>query len=83
MENDLNTNLKRMLHRCAFLQMAIREGLPPIGIAVQARHLQTILDELIPQLDTAQDQIIAMNAIDEATENGLMYFLGVTDADTD
>jgi len=80
---DLNTNLERMLHRCAFLQMAIREGLPPIGIAVQAKSLQNILDELIPQLnETASDQMIKMNALDENTENGLMYFLGVTDADT-
>lgn len=70
--------IQRMLKRCAFLQLAVREGEPALGVLVQARHLQDLLNEVIPLLEEDTTRWIQMRSIDKDTENALMDWLGNT-----
>ena len=87
MDWDLEEAMRRVLHRCAYLQVSIREGMPAHVVLVQIKSLQKNLEVLLPLLEAKDEhdlqEEIKMKSLSEAHEEALADLMGVTDADTD
>jgi len=59
---ELEDQMRRVLHRCAALQLAAKEGMPSSVVLVQVEHLRKLLDEVVPLLKQS-NEFIRMNSL--------------------